>query len=173
MGKKSVLALLILFTAAFFCSTDAEDANTTWDSLKQLAVGQKIQIVEMSLKDHQGTFVAFTGDTIEMDVQGKRTGYQRDSILRVSSRGPSKRGRHALYGTAIGAGAGAIIGYLAGASYHEEGEEGVFMLVFTPIGAGVGALTGASLPAHDYRVIYRAQPRPPIKISFNANPFRK
>lgn len=157
MQKKRVLALLILFTAAFFCSTDAQDADTAWDSLKQLTSGQKIQIVEMSLKDYQGTFVAFTEDAIVIDVKGKRKSCQRDSVLRVSSRGPSKRGRHALMGTAIGAGAGALIGYLVGANYHEEGEEGVFMLVFTPIGAGVGALTGASLPAYDYRVIYRAQ----------------
>jgi len=47
-------------------------------------------------------------------------------------------------------------GGLAGASYHESGETGVFMLVWTPIGAGAGAGVGAVLPVGQVTV-YRAK----------------
>ena len=59
---------------------------------------------------------------------------------------------------AIGAASGLVVGAVAGATYHEEGETGVFVLVFTPIGAGVGAGVGAAMPAGEVTV-YRAKSR--------------
>lgn len=55
----------------------------------------------------------------------------------------------------MGAAAGLAVGLLRGATYHESGETGVFVLVWTPVGAGIGAAVGGILPSGE-TTVYRA-----------------
>ena len=127
-----------------------------WDNLHRLQAGQKIQVVQMDMKSLKGNFLGFTDETISLRVKNDEVAVPREEVLRVSLRGKPKRGRNALLLMGVGAGVGLISGAAVGAGFHEAGETGVFMLVFTPIGAGVGAAVGAVAPFASYETIYRA-----------------
>jgi hypothetical protein len=66
------------------------------------------------------------------------------------------RSRNVLRGTLIGAAAGGVIGYLAGACKPNElCFQGAATLLMAGVGAGVGALVGARIVRQKVTVIYR------------------
>ncbi len=149
----SVLVMLLLPLLA-----SAQDARQSWDNLKRLQVGQKIEVVNMDLKSVKGTFVSYAEDGISLQTDKGALTIQRGTVMRVSLREHSKRARNALIGAAIGAGIGVGLGLAAAnTGVHESGEEYDVMAVFTPIGAGAGAGIGAAMPS--YETIYRAPKR--------------
>lgn len=109
----------------------------------------------MKLKSVQGDFIGYTGEAVSLRVGRDEVSIARAEVLSIKNRQRSRRGRNALLGLAIGAAGGLAAGAIRGATYHEQGETGVFMLVYTPIGAGTGAAVGAALPAREV-TIYRA-----------------
>lgn len=133
----------------------AQTRLDAWDNLRQLRAGQEIEVVDMRMKSVRGQFAHVSDEVLSLRVGKDEISVPRASVLSVKHRGKSRRGRNALLGLAIGAGTGLAVAAITGAAYHEEGETGVFALVFTPIGAGAGAALGAALPAGDVTV-YRA-----------------
>jgi hypothetical protein len=136
----------------------AQSAENSWDNLKQVGPGRKIQVVDKKLKAVEGEFVSFTNEAITLRAGQDQVSIPRTEVFSVKDREGSRRGRNVLLGLAIGAGAGAVIGAVRGKTYHEEGETPVFMAVWTPIGAGIGAGLGAALPTGQ-KTIYRAPGR--------------
>jgi hypothetical protein len=132
-------------------------AADSWDNLAQLRPGQRIEVVDRKLASVTGEFAAYSDDGITL--RGGRT-IPRADVLSVKNRERTHRRRNVLLGLALGAGAGLAAGAIRGATYHEEGEGPVFMMVYTPIGAGIGAAAGAALPAGGV-TIYRAMPTGP------------
>ncbi len=139
-------------------SGHAESATDSWENVKRVRTGRKIEVIDMRLRSVQGKFVACSDDAIVLDGDRDRITVPRANVFSVKDRQGPGRGRRALLGLAIGAGAGAAIGAVRGATYHEEGETGVFMLAWTPIGAGIGAAAGATIPVGE-KTIYRAKGR--------------
>lgn len=135
----------------------AQAPENSWDRLRQLRPGQKIEVVDKNLKSTQGAFLSYSETAISVQAGPRETSLARDNVLSVKNREISHRKRNVLLGLAIGAAAGLAAGAIRGATYHEEGETGVFVLVFTPIGAGIGAAVGAALPAGT-ATVYRAAP---------------
>ena len=153
---KTALSLMILLIAP--AGAPAQSSEDSWDNLRRLRPGQKIEVVDMKLSSRQGAFTGYSEEAISLRTGQGEVAIPRADVLSVKNRKSSHRGRNALLGLAIGAAGGLAIGAAAGAAYHEEGETGVFVLVFTPIGAGAGAGIGAAMPAGAVTV-YRAKSR--------------
>ncbi len=137
----------------------AQPSLDSWDNLRQLRVGQKIEVVDAKMKPHQGEFLGHSTDSVRLRVGKDEVSVPREDVISVKNREGPRRGRNALLGLGIGAGVGAVVGLIGGKTYHEEGETGVFMLVWTPVGAGVGAGVGAALPGTQ-TTVYRVATRP-------------
>jgi hypothetical protein len=108
------------------------------------------------MKSHRGQFSRFTPDGIVFRDRSDERTVARAEVASVKRRGQPRRGRNALIGLAIGAAGGLAIGAIRGATYHEEGETPVFIMVWTPIGAGIGAASGAAVPTGGDVTVYRA-----------------
>lgn len=130
----------------------------SWSDLNGLQAGQKIQVIETSMKRHDGKFVAVTDELLSLNEGGTDVSIKRTDVARVSASSGGTRGKHALIGTLIGAGAGAGIGALSGSSNGFLGgsSRGIAALVGIVIGAPSGAAVGVALPAH--RTVYRSSP---------------
>ena len=137
----------------------AQSALDSWDNLKQIRTGQKIEVVDTKMKPVQGNFVSYSEEAILLRLGQDQMSIPRASVVSVRNREGPRRARNAWLGLAIGAAGGAVIGLIGGKTYHEEGETGVFMLVWTPIGAGIGAGVGAALPSRGV-TIYRIRNLP-------------
>ena len=147
--KRVVMLGMILF--AFSVSAAwAQEARESWDNLKRLQVGQKIEVVNMDLKSVKGTFVSYAEDGISVQTGSGSLTTERSNVLRISLREHSKRARNALIGAAVGVAAG------VGLMEREAGYAGAVAgtVVFV---AAVGAGVGAAFPGS--RTIYRAPRR--------------
>jgi hypothetical protein len=152
----SVFLILLLPLLA-----SAQDARESWDNLKQLRAGQKIEVVDMNLKSVKGTFTSFSGEAILLQTKQDQVTVARADVLRVSDREHSKRLRNALLGGAIGAGIGLAAEEVGTRRAQPisayRGEYRAIGLILVPIGAGAGAGLGAACPS--FRTIYRAEKR--------------
>ena len=153
---KSMIRIAIL--VAIPSILPGQPAVNSWDNLRLLRAGQKIDVVNMQMKTVTGKFSAFTGDAISLAVGNDQVSVARANVASVKNREASHRLRNTLLGLAIGAGTGAVIGATLLKS-SESGEELFGVMVVSPIGAGIGAGTGAALPA-GHVTVYRAQAIP-------------
>ncbi len=151
--RKGIVATMALMMSAHVIP--AQSPLDSWENLRQLHAGQKIEVVDMKLRPVQGDFISYSETAVSLRVGRDEVSIPRAQVLSVKNRQRSHRGRNALLGLAVGTAGGLATGAIRGATYHEEGETGVFMLVFTPIGAAIGAGAGAALPVGPV-TIYRA-----------------
>jgi len=110
--RRLMMAALLL---AFAPGPGYARKGEPWENLKQLQVGQKIEVVDMTLKSLTGTFVSFSDEAISLRNRGGDVTVVRADVLRVSLREHTKRTRNVLIGAAIGAAAGAAFAAWAGA----------------------------------------------------------
>jgi len=152
--RNAILAmvLVVLATAVAVAQTSEE----SWENLTQLRVGQKIQVVDIDLKSHNGTFLSFSEEAISLRVGKKEIALPRQNVLRVSNREKTKRWRNVLLGAAIMGAAGLGIGAAMDTKFTEKGEGNTMKKFLTPIGLAAGAALGAAVPS--YQTIYRAKP---------------
>lgn len=155
-------------TAGFAFVSEAQSAeNSSWENLKLLKVDQKIEVVEVNLKSHKGTFVSYSEDgiTVRVDNDSKPkeakgsedVTVQHPAVLRVSIIGHShRRLRNTLIGTAAGFGC-AMLSFKA----MEEPQGGIsdsnFDAYITSQVACLagGPIIGNRIPVHDSPTIYR------------------
>jgi hypothetical protein len=114
-------------------------AGSNWQRVQALPVGQSIDVTAKA--SHANCKLkSVDADTLTC-TQRKDIVFQRADILSVKV---PRRGRSALIGTAIGAGAGAVFGFASGrnGSFVPRGlGAAIFGVVGAPIGAAIGALT--------------------------------
>jgi hypothetical protein len=150
-----VVVFLILF-AAVPTRLPAQQQNAgSWDNLRQLQPGQKIEVVDLHLKKVEGKFVSLTEDAISLRNKKQQESITRSEVMRVSVRDTTHRKRNMVLGAAIAGGAALTIGLLANASARNEGTgcDGC-VAGFAAAAAGGGAALGA-IPGS--RTIYRAK----------------
>ena len=141
--------------------SSAQTARDSWDNLKQLQPGQRIEVVDMNLKSVVGALVNVSEEGISLRAQkaADLVTVERAKVYRVTSRESSKRLRNALIGAAIGGGLMAIpAGISAVICSNEGGICAGTIAGFIAVGAGAGAGLGAAVPG--YQTIYRAKKRP-------------
>jgi hypothetical protein len=148
----NVLVLMLGLPAALRAQT-----KNQWSELKGLRVGQGIEVIESSMKNHGGTFVALSDDLIILREKDSDVSVKRENVVRVSTTSGARRGEHAVIGLAVGGAIGAGIGAASFSKASYLGKwRGVGALVGVAIAAPSGAAIGACVPAH--ATIYRAAP---------------
>jgi hypothetical protein len=147
------LALALVLLAAAFAR--AQSAIGSWDNLKQLQPGQRIEVVDSHLKKSKGKFVSFTDKAISLRDGKQQQSVTRAEVMRVSVRDASHRERNMILGAAIAGGTALTIGLLANAPARNEGTgcDGC-VAGFAAAAAGGGAGLGA-IPT--FRTIYRVK----------------
>ena len=126
----------------------------SWDDLKQLRVGEKIEVVDMNLKSVKGTFLSFSPDSISLNSGKQEMAVQRADVMRVSVRDTSKRTRNMLLGSGILGGVALAAAAVPLGSSSNEGNSCGVCVVAIVAGFGGGAALGA-LPGS--RTVYRAE----------------
>ena len=170
--RKPLLGLVILFLAPALASGQTVNApdrlwaaqpqsppsgESDWGNLRQLRVGDKVEVVRYNLSKLKGTFLSFSDEAISLRIGKDEVGVQRPKVFRVSAREHSKRLRNTLIGLGIGAAAGAVVGVAAVAGKpRQAGERRLSMVIGTLIGAGAGTVVGAAF-SPGFQTIYRAK----------------
>ena len=147
--------LLPVITPGVLAAKERDEQS--WKNLRQLQVGQKVQVVQMNLKSLKGIFLGVSEEAISFRVKQNEVTVPRADVLRVSSLEHPRRLRNALIGTAVGLGVG--LGVSLGALVATGGSDdpGVIIGPAMAIGGGAGAGLGAAIPSH--QTVYRAKKR--------------
>ena len=121
-----------------------------------MRAGQKIEVIDTNLKSLKGTSVTVSEEAMQLRTGKGEISVERAKVLRVSDRERTRRGRNALIGAAVGAGAGiGVLALLATRGFDSPGAvQAPATIVLTSAGAGLGA----AVPS--YPTIYRAKKRP-------------
>jgi hypothetical protein len=149
----SRIVTILLFPLIAIAHADAQ----TWENLKTLRAGERIQVVSQTLKSHDGRFLSSSDEAINFRVGQQEMAFQRADVLRVSSREHMSRTKKTLIGLGIGTGAGLAIGAMAGNPDAWFGRYPA-MAAGLVIGAAGGTVVGVLLPSKG-ATVYRAEPR--------------
>jgi hypothetical protein len=141
---------------------EPKSTQANWESLKQLAPGQEVRVVLNDAKSYGGQFQSVSDDGIVLRLGKDSQTFERQNVLRVSTRGKSHRGRNALIGLAVGAGAGVVVGVASPELGQGKCAQGscvdagtVSMVGFW--GGVLGAGLGAAIPTGGWHDVYRAR----------------
>ena len=151
--KKTAMLLLLWVVPLGLMARDA--GLDSWDNLKQLQPGQKIEVVDASMKSLRGPFVSVSEEAITLQVGKSQESIERAKVMRVSVRDTSHRTRNILLGAAIAGGAALTVGLLANGPASNEGNGCAGCVAGLAAaaaggGAGLGAIPGS-------RTVYRAE----------------
>jgi len=150
--KRVIETLLLLLLVPGFSL--AQSSQNNWDNLKQLRPGQKIEVVDSSMKTLKGAFVSFSDEAISLQAGKGEESVERAKVVRVSVRDNSHRVRNMLLGSGILGGiavAATAVPLMAGSN---EGNSCPACAAATAAGFGGGAALGA-IPGS--RTVYRAK----------------
>lgn len=150
MGKLLVVVCLM----ATPCVSRAQKSNA-WDALNALRANEKIEVVEASLKQHKGMFVAVSEESITLRENAADQTIKKENVMRVTALDKGHHWRNALIGGAVGAGVGAGVGAAAAGKCFCTTSQAVKAVAL--VGLAGRAVVGVALPSHD--TIYRAKPR--------------
>ena len=150
-----LLSLALLFSIPGMTGMAAPQSSD-WDSLKQLRIGQKIQVVDVKLKSIDGEFSGLSDDGLSVRRGKKELTFSRAEVLRVALRGGG-RSKNALVGLTIGAlfgfVSGSIMDHLDDVDSSDSGSNNG-KLSGAAAGVVIGAGIGAAFPG--YHTIYRS-----------------
>jgi hypothetical protein len=163
-----VLAFLgACFSIGTASGQDSKGRSSYWDNLKSLTRDQEIRVVMNDFTAYRGKFESLSDGGITLRQAARERTLARKDVFRVSQGiGQDHRGRNALIGMVVGAGAGLVIGltpYMVprncteGPAFHcgyppnPHLAEGL-----TPVGGLAGAVVGAVLPTGGWHDVFRA-----------------
>ena len=149
--KRVIETLLLLLLVPGFSL--AQSSQNNWDNLKQLRPGQKIEVVDSSMKTLKGAFVSFSDEAISLQAGKGEESVERAKVVRVSVRDNSHRVRNMLLGSGILGGiavAATAVPLIAGSN---EGNSCPVCVAVIVAGFGGGAAAGA-IPGS--RTVFRA-----------------
>jgi hypothetical protein len=98
MRKATLVLVFLLLVPAFALAQSAKDS---WGNLKQLRAGQKIEVVDTSMKSLRGPFVSVSEEAVSLQVGKSEESVVRAKVVRVSVRDNSHRTRNMLLGAGI------------------------------------------------------------------------
>jgi hypothetical protein len=132
----------------------AQSAKDSWDNLKQLHPGQKIEVVDTSMKSLRGLFVSVSEEAITLQVGKNPQSIERAKVVRVSVRDNSHRTRNMLLGSSILGGIALGAAAIPLGATSNEGNSCPVCVAVIAAGFGGGAALGA-IPGS--RTVYRAK----------------
>ena len=143
MKRVTETLLLLLMVPGFGL---AQSSQNNWDNLKQLRAGQKIEVVDSSMKSLRGPFVSVSEEAITLQLGKGQESIERAKVVRVSVRDNSHRTRNMLLGSGIlGGMALGVAAVPLGAASNEGNSCPVCVAVIAAGfggGAGLGAIPG-------------------------------
>jgi len=144
-------ALLALAATTAVAQKSAGD----WNPVKALTTGTEVRVTTGS-RTVSGKIDRITDDTLVMTSGKGSEMFTEQEVTRVSVGKKGHRGRNALIGLAVGAGAGVAIGIAARPKPGQllANESGAITAVITAIGAVVGTLVGVAIPTGGWREVY-------------------
>jgi hypothetical protein len=108
-----------------------------WQKVMALPPGTRVHVLRIDLKEISGRVETVSAGTIGISSKSSLVSVARTDVRRVSTRRPmSRRVKHAVVGSVIGAGAGMPIGVGAGAALGSG---------FSPQAMALGLLIGAAV----------------------------
>ncbi|HWJ40354.1 MAG TPA: hypothetical protein VNT29_04455 [Candidatus Limnocylindrales bacterium] len=125
-----------------------------WANVKRLATGEEIRVSMTDGKSFRGQLQSATDDSLIIVAASSQETLAITQIKKVSTKRDGHRGRNALIGLGVGAGAGLAIGAATDAN---EGFLDIGKQVFTPIGAIIGVLVGVAWPTGGWHDVYRVK----------------
>jgi hypothetical protein len=131
----------------------AQSSQGNWDNLKQLHAGQKIEVVDSSMKSLRGPFVSVSEEAITLQVGKSQESIERAKVVRVSVRDTSHRTRNMMIGAALGVGAGLALTVPLEIQQSNEGNSFVGAMAGVTVGLGGAGLGLGAIPGS--RTIYR------------------
>lgn len=156
--RHAIAPWALMFSLSFV--TFAQTNKSSWTKLSALQPGTQIQVVDTARKVHSGTFVSASDTAIELRGTSSVQSIQKSDVRQVKLVKARNRGRHALIGGAIGAGAGTGIGAAAkgscGSGIVCDTSPAKWVGAGAAVGAVVGAVVGALMPAHGGTTVYKA-----------------
>jgi hypothetical protein len=155
--RKRLTALTLIFLLGTSSIVFAQTQDS-WTRLNGLNAGQGIEVIDSSMKRHDGEFVMVTDELLTLKEHGSDISINREKVARVSTSSGPKRGVHAAIGLVAGAAIGAGIGAASGSNHGFLGgsSRGIAALVGLAIGGVSGSAVGALVPAHT--TVYRVAP---------------
>jgi hypothetical protein len=135
------------------CASLAQSNSASWDNLKALQAGEKIQVAQIKLNTVSGPFVSVSDAAISVEVEGGPQTIQRQEVRSVRLARHGHRLRNSLIGGGVGAGMGAATDKLCQPCFFSI-SRGTVAEVFAVGGFAIGAAIGALLPSDV--TIYRA-----------------
>jgi len=130
----------------------AQSAKDSWDNLKLLQPGQRIEVVEKTMRSLRGPFVSVSEETIMIEVGKSQRSIERTKIVRVSVRDTSHRTRNMLLGAGILGGIALAATAVPLMANSNEGNSCSACAAAIAAGFGGGVALGA-IPAS--RTVYR------------------
>jgi hypothetical protein len=154
MARIRMLLLLVSLLPAGIAIAEVKDVGS-WDGLKEIRAGDKIEVIDQNLKSYRGTFVSVSDEAISLRSKKDTFTVERANVLRVSVRDSGKRTRRMLLGAAIGAGAALAITVPIQVANSNEGNDIAGIMAGATAGAaGAGLAIGSTM---GNRTVYRAE----------------
>ena len=148
--------LISIGLLAMPCASRAQAPQDPWGALNSLRAGQKIEVIEKTLKKHVGTFMTVSAEAIQLREGAADDAIRREDVLRVSLPEKRHRLRNVLVFGGIGCGVGAGIAAASGSTGGIINTRALGAALGGAIGLVGGMGVGAALPTH--ATIYRAKP---------------
>jgi hypothetical protein len=152
--RKLLIAICLLGMPCI--SLAQANRGASWEALNGLHTGQKIEVVEMGLKEHRGTFVAVSDEAIQLLEGATHEPIKKENVMRVTLLDKNHRLTNVVLFAGVGAGVGAVIGVAAAGNRRQINGKGIGAALGAAIGFLGGAGVGAALPTDE--TIYRARP---------------
>jgi hypothetical protein len=155
------LCLAIIFSRTNAFAQGAAQASQSWDVLRQLPIGQKLQVERKSGKKSSGTLASSSDTEVVLARKSKTESFDRNDVKRIWTVEPPSRTKRAIFG-GIGAVGGAMAGVMiavslgfkqCGGSCADEGAGILAAIIGLPI---AGALGGRALVRGKRTLIYSA-----------------
>ena len=152
--RKLVFFVCLLATP---CASLAQKSEASWESLHALRAGERLEVVETSLKNHKGPLVAISEESITLRENGTDQAIKKENVMRVTRLEKTHRLRNALIFGVVGLGVGAGIGAAAGSCHPGDiiCARGVVAAVGGVGGLLGGLAIGAAVPSHE--TVYRTK----------------
>lgn len=149
-----VLSSMLFMAQSPVALVQAQGSVREWSAVQAISSDERLIVKQKDGKTIEGRMIEASETNLTLSRNNKVVNIPRDSIQQIQhSRGKAAKGKWALIGAGIGAGAGAVIGQSKVKSDAEIWLP-VGFVFGTGIGAGVGALFGAS--RRNRTLIYQA-----------------
>jgi hypothetical protein len=157
-----VYAISLLLLIPRLASAERTPDKANWASLGQLTPGDDIRIVLNDAKSYNARFESVSDGALTVRLATGEQTFTRETVLRVSTKGQSHRGRNALIGLATGAGAGVIVGVASpelGQGKCAQGSciNAESISIGGLVGGVLGAGIGIAIPTGGWHDVYRAR----------------